>query len=143
MERFVKPLAAGADGERDLKLDDLWLRSSRSIVASGKAVTPTAAAEICAIQGFQTWEQTDEYELAFAAFYDTAAGLLLDIEIQIGGQHFYTVPMMALANAPVYGTLYLTPTNQKISLNAIVGSASATYVGSLAITRLQQGFRVG
>ena len=122
--------------------NELWIRSERSIVASGLLGTPGPGGEICAIQGFQTWEASDIYRLDYQAMYTETAGTDLDIGLFINSVLYFKLLVPATTFMPDYGTLWLAPNSDKISLNAITGS-NGTYIGKLTLTRMQQGFRAG
>lgn len=138
--------AARAVGETEQpQVDNIYKRSERSLVASGKVAMPAGGAQVCIIPGFKDAKQFAVYMLDWSAWVSVADAVAdLNLTLALGGVPYYTLPLPKVHGvAPVAGRLYIAPNGGDVEIDVIAADASATYGASLVMTRLVEGYQIG
>src|SRR5690348_7479030 len=112
--------------------NQLWERSARTIAKTALVTHPAAVSNIVQVQGFQTWQQDDIYRIDWSIFYDSAAGPVNDMQLWLGALPYLVLPLPAVANLVIYGSVFIAPDNMDITIKSIAGSGSANYSATLA-----------
>lgn len=113
----------------------IYTRAQKSACITSSVAAPGAGVTIATIPGFKTDKTGHIYRIDWVVFYTVAQGPALDMELVIGGR-VMILPIPAIANMPIMGTIFAAPDHNDIQINSLVGSATATYVASMTATRL-------